>query len=158
MKNKILLTVIVIVLIIVSFFAIYLLNKPDSIKSRNILFDGSLVVSEELESFQNAIAEIVLFEYDQNLADASADKFDSISLTISHQKGTENRLQFQFYENDKTINSERGYYVTTNIYREGIIKEPDRFLWGECTHGGFCKVLTENSPSHIEIVAKPINK
>lgn len=162
-------SVLIIVLVILGFAVIlagYSLRERESseediirgISEGNVIVNGTIIIPEHIESFENAKLEIILFEYEKMMADILADRFDEISIEVSHEEGTETVRHFEFYDGGREVDiDEKGYYISAR----GYLNE-NYFLFGECKDNDSCGVIGkdyrgENYPTEVEITFRYLN-
>lgn len=113
---------------------------------------GVLLIPENVGSFQDHALEILLWEYDPLLADASATLVDKFLVEkYSHNEGQATETPFAVGSALKP-REDRRYYITVFV-----LKDKNRTHIGELDgKSGLCKVLTQGNPSKVTIIARPV--
>ena len=112
---------------------------------------ATVIIPQEVPSFEGLTLQLTLFEFDPLLADAAADKFDEIKVkNFAHTQGTPTKKTFVLGEkvNGGKVRANRKYYLVTDI----VDADGKRTHYGDCTHRkGLCSVLTGEFPKKIEV-------
>ncbi len=113
---------------------------------------GVLLIPEKVDSFKDHALEIMLWEYDPLLADASATLVDKFGVEkYSHEGGKATETAFTVGMKLKP-REDRRYYITVFV-----MNGKDRTHIGEQDgKNGLCKVLTQGNPSTVKMIARPV--
>ena len=96
-------------------------TDQDIAEQNDFAISGELTINADEESFDGATAWVRVWEYDPRLADAAAQQFaESKVENIEHQNGTATDIPFSL-GNAENINTDRKYYITVFIYRDGKV-------------------------------------
>lgn len=113
---------------------------------------GVISIPEKVGSFKDHALEIMLWEYDPLLADASATLIDKLLVEkYSHEEGKTTETPFAVGTKLKP-REDRRYYITVFV-----VKGKDRTHIGEQDgKNGLCNVLTQGNPSTVKMIARPV--
>lgn len=113
---------------------------------------GVLSIPATVGSFKDHALEVMLWEYDPRLADASANLVDTFTLEkYSHDAGKTTETPFTVGMKLKP-REDRRYYITVFV-----VKGKDRTHIGEQDgKAGLCNVLTQGNPSTVKLIVRPV--
>ncbi|MBI1249595.1 hypothetical protein GC197_17360 [bacterium] len=113
---------------------------------------GELEIPKKVDSFEDRIVEIKLWEYDPRLADASATLIDEvIEKNFEHQQGEETRFSFSLGQ-DLKPKQDFHYYITVFILEDG-----NRTHIGEIEgKSGLGKVVPDGKQAPVKVIVRSV--
>ncbi len=119
---------------------------------------GTITIPEQTD-FTNSNLAISVFEYNVEEVDSNdriTNKIISISNlvqsveinSIAHSRLDEEKI-IPFLLVINNIDNEKGYYVSIDLYQQGINDYKSYFGKGRCSHEELCGVLTYGKPNEI---------
>lgn len=132
---------------------IVLVGVAIPVQAQTAKVNGTFALPPNVPSFKGQVLEIMLWEYNPRLADASAKLVEKVEVKdFSHTKGKETKKKFVVGAKANT-RPQRGYYITVFVTKDGK-RTHIGFINGQ---PGLNKVLS-NGRNKVNVIGRPVRR